>query len=125
MAQFRQAIVEVLIDHADVRRGASSQETAAYRKAVVQSYLGKGKGARARWATLECTLRGDWQNHNHIEIYVGWDETNSVQHVIEKLSWDILFAIAPRALRVFNRKSWTGLSEALADICFLDAVHGI
>eukprot|EP00959_Pyramimonas_sp_CCMP1952_P379673 7953094-Pyramimonas_sp.AAC.1 len=108
MQSLRNSIIRVISEYCVVRRGQPSDDAATFRTAVMNQYLDNSRNSQLRRATLDATLRGDWRNHDCIEVFIGWGHHADLRTIIEHLAWDIMYALAPRAPRVFSRKSWTG-----------------
>ena len=124
MHEFREALLFVLQRDVRIYRGEASIEAQRYRAECMKLYMSRGPKLRVRRAILHTWLRGDWQNHTFVEVYIGWQEPIDMPKIYKALSDEVMYALCPRVPTTYNRDRWDGAQEAVSDIGLMECCHG-
>eukprot|EP00971_Amphidinium_carterae_P327596 6459024-Amphidinium_carterae.5 len=124
---FRKALMIEIEPKLVIVYGVPDQEHAQYKKKILSLLLEDSAPALQDAIRLLHVVNGNWCRHGVVEHV--WDPRQGAEPprltVVQSVCDAILGALASRKPRVYPKHRWTGFKASIADLCLLEACHGL
>ena len=128
MQKFRRCVIEDIRSRMVWKHGTPSQSATAFRRHVLDLFLARGPDYRARRASLQVYLSGDWRNQQHVEYHFhnpGMDDQLDRRKLAHMIALGVARTLTSRQIAVYPRHRWVGFDLSLDQLGLLEAAHGI
>lgn len=123
MGRFRVSVMAVVKQNFRFCSGGLTEEAMAYRKLVLDVFVGRGAMSGAARIVIARLAGGDWRERN-----VFWfrsDGDTSREQALDMIETDLMPLLFGHAPTTFPRSRWTGMDNALKDVGLGCCIHGL
>ena len=125
--QFRTALYDTIRPRMRIYRGQSTAEAELHRKVTLRSMVvGDSAHDKILAAFLAMLPRGDWQNHEEVEVYVDWEqEIGDEPALLDEIAQGIVQCLTYKPMHAYSLSRWNGAEESVCQQMLLQYFHGV
>lgn len=122
---FSEFLKEVVRRRIRIRRGTPPADAVAFRTQLLRLCLARGPKLLQRHVALACLPNGDWRLRDVVEVHLPEAVDVTKERIADLVADAVQVVLAGRQIKLYPRHRWTGIDDALDQMCLLEGIHGL